>query len=173
MSHPVSQTTQTNQPSPIALIASAAGTNNSPAPAAMQAKQVSPPAPSIFAKTEMEIGVAEKLVINLDKELITSVISKSSQMTGNLKSSEGYRIDGSVEGDVTSDTTVLISEGAMVVGKVRAARVIVLGTIDGGIECNGQLILAKSAVINGEIEYKDIITYQGSTIEGTLRRIGR
>jgi cytoskeletal protein CcmA (bactofilin family) len=131
-------------------------------------------APSLFAAKELEISPAsEKLTINLERELISSVISKSSQMQGNIKSSEGYRIDGQLQGDLTSDTTVLVSEGALVVGKITAARIVVQGTVEGGIECAGQLILARTAVVSGEILYKDIVTYQGSTVEGSMRRIDR
>lgn len=138
--------------------------------AANQHKQTQP-APVSFAVKDIEVGGAEKLVINLEKEMITSIISRSSEMSGNIKSPEGYRIDGSLEGNITSDTTVIVTEGARVLGQVRAARVIVLGTVEGSIDCSGQLIIAKSAVVSGEIIYKDIVTYQGATIEGTLRRI--
>jgi cytoskeletal protein CcmA (bactofilin family) len=121
---------------------------------------------------EVEISPAsEKLTINLDRELVTSVVSRSSRMKGDLETNEGYRIDGEVNGDITAETMILISESGNVKGNIRAERIVVLGTVEGGIHCTGHLIIAKSARINGDVRYRSIITYQGSTIEGSLNRI--
>lgn len=136
-----------------------------------QAAQAAAPAPSFGKSPDLEIAASEKLVINLEKEQITSVLSRAAHMQGNITTSEGYRVDGTLEGDLTAGTTIIITEGAKVIGKVTAPRVIVQGTVEGGIECNGSLIVTKSATIMGETFYKSIVTYQGSTIEGTLRKI--
>ncbi|MFC6522699.1 polymer-forming cytoskeletal protein [Undibacterium arcticum] len=110
-------------------------------------------------------------MVNLEREQITSVISKSSELTGDIKTAEGYRIDGVLNGSLFSEATVIVSEGAMIVGSVTAKRVIVLGRIQGGILCHGQLILAKSAEVDGEIQYAEVITYQGCIIEGRMQKI--
>ncbi|MFC3110230.1 polymer-forming cytoskeletal protein [Undibacterium arcticum] len=129
------------------------------------------PTAQLFVTKEVEIGTTEKLIVNLEREQITSVISKSSELTGDIKTAEGYRIDGVLNGSLFSEATVIVSEGAMIVGSVTAKRVIVLGRIQGGILCHGQLILAKSAEVDGEIQYAEVITYQGCIIEGRMQKI--
>lgn len=143
-----------------------------PPPAQPEATPASPPLYGGGRGAELEISPAsEKITINLEREKITSVVSRTSKMKGDLETEEGFRIDGEVRGDVTAKTMVVVTEGGAVYGKVSAERVVVLGKVDGGVEATHSLLVAKTGVLNGAIRYRSIITYQGSTIEGTMNRI--
>lgn len=112
----------------------------------------------------------EKLAVNFEDERMTSIISSSTKSTGNIVSSEGYRVDGHHEGDIQA-STIFITENGYVNGKLQANRVIVQGQVRGEIRANKEIILTSTADVFGKIYYKDIATFRGHRFEGGMYRI--
>lgn len=105
---------------------------------------------------------------------IRSLIGEGTVIHGELRFTEGLRIDGEVQGDVVAagaSSIVVISEKARIVGKVCASHIIVNGRIEGPIECDQFLELQPKASIAGDIRYEVLEMHQGATIDGELRPI--
>ncbi len=104
---------------------------------------------------------------------IRTLIGEGTVITGELRFTEGLRIDGEVHGDVVSTgeghSILVISEQARVLGKVRAAHVIINGTVQGPIQSDQLLELQPKANIIGDIRYEVLEMHQGATIDGELR----
>jgi len=103
---------------------------------------------------------------------IRSLIGEGTVLHGELRFSEGLRIDGEVRGDVVADnddSIVVISERARIHGKVKASHVIINGTVVGPVECDQLLELQPKARIVGDVRYACLEMHQGATIEGGLR----
>jgi cytoskeletal protein CcmA (bactofilin family) len=103
---------------------------------------------------------------------IRSLIGEGTVLHGELRFSEGLRIDGEVRGDVVADnddSIVVISERARIQGKVKASHVIINGTVVGPVECGQLLELQPKARIVGDVRYASLEMHQGATIEGGLR----
>jgi cytoskeletal protein CcmA (bactofilin family) len=104
---------------------------------------------------------------------IRTLIGEGTVIRGELRFSDGLRIDGEVIGDVVVEgegySILVISEKARVSGRVIAGHVIVNGTVDGPIECNGLLELQPKAHITGDVRYDVLEMHQGATIAGELR----
>ena len=103
---------------------------------------------------------------------IRSLIGEGTVLHGELRFSEGLRIDGEVRGDVVADnddSIVVISERARIHGKVKASHVIINGTVVGPVECDQLLELQPKARIVGDVRYASLEMHQGATIEGGLR----
>jgi cytoskeletal protein CcmA (bactofilin family) len=104
---------------------------------------------------------------------IRTLIGEGTVITGELRFSEGLRIDGEVHGDVVAagegHSVLVISEKARVVGRVRAAHVIVNGTVQGPIQSDQLLELQPKAQIVGDVRYEVLEMHQGATIDGELR----
>jgi cytoskeletal protein CcmA (bactofilin family) len=104
---------------------------------------------------------------------IRTLIGEGTVITGELRFSEGLRIDGEVHGDVVatpdSHSILVISEKARVVGKVRAAHVIINGAVQGPIQSDELLELQPKAQIVGDVRYEVLEMHQGATIDGELR----
>ena len=103
---------------------------------------------------------------------IRSLIGEGTVLHGELRFSEGLRIDGEVRGDVVADnddSIVVISERARIHGKVKAGHVIINGTVVGPVECDQLLELQPKARIVGDVRYAALEMHQGATIEGELR----
>jgi cytoskeletal protein CcmA (bactofilin family) len=104
---------------------------------------------------------------------IKSLIAHGSRVEGNLKFTEGLRVDGEVVGDIRAMTEepsmLVISEAAVVQGEIHADHVIVNGTVRGPIHARELLELQPKAHIEGDVSYRALEMHQGATISGQLK----
>ena len=104
---------------------------------------------------------------------IRTLIGEGTVIQGELRFTDGLRIDGEVQGDVVatgeSHSILVISEKARVTGKVKAAHVIVNGCVTGPIISDELLELQPKACIVGDVRYEILEMHQGATIDGELR----
>lgn len=104
---------------------------------------------------------------------IKSLIAQGTRIDGDLKFSEGLRIDGEVFGDIRaasdSPSMLVISEAAVVQGEVQADHVIVNGTVRGPIIARELLELQPNAVIHGDVSYRAIEMHKGAIMDGPVK----
>lgn len=106
---------------------------------------------------------------------IRSLIGEGTVLTGEVRFSDGLRIDGEVHGDIVAvgdeRNILVISEKARVHGKVNAGHVIINGTVVGPVQSDELLELQPKARISGDVRYETLEMHQGSTIDGELRAL--
>ena len=105
---------------------------------------------------------------------IKSLIAQGTRIEGNMKFTEGLRVDGEVYGDIQSTTEdagslLVISEQAIVQGALSADHVIINGTVRGPVHARELLELQPKAKIEGDVSYVSLEMHQGATISGQLR----
>lgn len=104
---------------------------------------------------------------------IKSLIAQGSCIEGNLKFTDGLRIDGEVIGDIRavegSASILVISELASVTGHIHADHVIINGRVIGPVHASELLELQPKAKITGDVSYKALEMHQGAVISGQLR----
>ena len=105
---------------------------------------------------------------------IKSLIAQGTRIEGNMKFSEGLRVDGEVYGDILasaeeSGSLLVISEAATVQGAMTADHVIINGTVRGPVHARELLELQPKAKIEGDVSYVALEMHQGATISGQLR----
>jgi cytoskeletal protein CcmA (bactofilin family) len=104
---------------------------------------------------------------------IKSLIAQGSRIEGNLKFTEGLRVDGEVVGDTRASpeqpSILVISESAVVEGEIHADHVIINGTVRGPVHAKELLELQPKARIEGDVYYKALEMHQGAVISGQLR----
>ena len=104
---------------------------------------------------------------------IKSLIAQGSCIEGNLKFTDGLRIDGEVIGDICandgSSSILVISESAIVTGRIFADHVIINGRVMGPVHASELLELQPKAKIEGDVSYKALEMHQGAVIFGQLR----
>ncbi|MBK5207570.1 MAG: polymer-forming cytoskeletal protein [Polaromonas sp.] len=104
---------------------------------------------------------------------IKSLIAQGSCIDGNLKFTDGLRIDGEVIGDIRahegSPSILVISETASVTGVIHADHVIINGRVRGSVHAAELLELQPKANIEGDVSYKALEMHQGAIIFGPLR----
>lgn len=103
---------------------------------------------------------------------IRTLIGEGTVIVGELRFSEGLRIDGEVQGDVLATgeggSILVISEKARVVGCVKAGHVIINGSVVGPVQSDELLELQPKASIVGDVRYESLEMHQGATINGEL-----
>jgi cytoskeletal protein CcmA (bactofilin family) len=106
---------------------------------------------------------------------IKSLIAQGSRIDGNLRFTEGLRVDGEVFGDVRASpdqpSILVISEEAVVQGGIDADHVIINGTVKGPVNARELLELQPRARIEGDVTYKGLEMHQGAVIAGQLKPI--
>ena len=104
---------------------------------------------------------------------IKSLIAPGTCIEGNVKFTDGLRIDGEVIGDICaqegSSSILVISESACVRGRVHADHVIINGRVIGPVHASELLELQPKASIEGDVSYKALEMHQGAMISGQLR----
>jgi cytoskeletal protein CcmA (bactofilin family) len=108
---------------------------------------------------------------------IKSLIAQGTCIEGNLKFTDGLRIDGEVVGDVRAAeggaSILVISESATVIGQIYADHVIINGRVMGPVHASELLELQPKANIEGDVSYKALEMHQGAVIFGQLRPTGQ
>ena len=92
-----------------------------------------------------------------------SLINARLRIVGNLRTLGEVHIDGTVDGDVFSNT-LTIGERGTINGEIVADDVVVRGRVNGRIRA-GKVQLAKSAHVVGEIRYKFLSIDSGAFVE--------
>src|SRR6187431_2553605 len=104
---------------------------------------------------------------------IKSLIAQGTRIEGNMKFSEGLRVDGEVFGDIQASpeesSLLVISEAAIVQGAIQADHVIINGTVRGPVHARELLELQPKARIEGDVSYVALEMHQGAVISGQLR----
>ena len=106
----------------------------------------------------------------------TTLISKDTEIEGNISFSGDLEIQGLVRGSISatpdSNATVRVVEGGCVEGEIHAPKVIVNGKVVGDIHCAEHVELAAKATVEGDVYYKLIEMVKGSQINGKLLYAG-
>lgn len=97
---------------------------------------------------------------------VPSIISSDVVIKGNVSTSGEIQLDGTVEGDVKSNS-VTVGEHGTVKGKISADDVIVKGTVKGSIT-GRNIRIEKSAKITGDLCHQTLSIEAGAYIEGNL-----
>ncbi len=105
---------------------------------------------------------------------IDTLIGVSTDMKGDITFSGGLRIDGKVKGNITArgddNSTLVLSENAVVTGDVSVPHMVVNGKIKGNVRSAGRLELQAKAEISGDVTYKVLEIAAGALVNGNLTR---
>ena len=94
------------------------------------------------------------------------------ELLGDLSFSKELHIKGRVNGNVISAvgaySKLVLHEGCVINGEVRASHVIVAGQVTGNLFAFERLSLAEGSIVHGDVHYKEIEMQQGATVNGVL-----
>lgn len=92
----------------------------------------------------------------IDDVSMNTIIGLGAFIKGNLNVSGLMKIDGDIEGDIISDSKILISEDARIKGNIYAASVVVGGLVFGDIIAPNSIEILSSAMVIGDAITKKI-----------------
>jgi cytoskeletal protein CcmA (bactofilin family) len=105
---------------------------------------------------------------------IDTLVGARTELKGDLTFSGGLRIDGKLKGNVTArgdgNSTLILSENALIIGNVTVPHIIANGTIKGTVRASERIELQTKAEVAGDVYYKVMEVALGAVINGNLMR---
>ena len=96
------------------------------------------------------------------------VIEKSTKIIGNIFSKADFRIDGEVEGNITTSGKVVVGNNGKISGKLNCSNADISGNISGNIEVNETLSLMSDSYVQGERITGKLSVEEGSQVDATI-----
>lgn len=98
-----------------------------------------------------------------------SVIGPTLKFVGELSANEDLIIEGEIEGKIAhQDKNLTVGKGGRVRANIHASQIEILGRVDGDIRGDDIVKLAKSAVVNGNIQCARITMEDGAHFSGSI-----
>lgn len=105
---------------------------------------------------------------------IDTLVGAKTELKGDITFTGGLRIDGKVRGNITAkgdgNSTLVLSENAVVTGNVNVPHIITNGSIKGNVRAVERIELQPKSEIAGDVYYKVIEMALGAVVNGNLVR---
>lgn len=104
---------------------------------------------------------------------IDTLIGANTRITGDINFSGGLRIDGRIVGNVIAtgdqhNSTLVLSNEGSIQGNIKAANVVLNGTVTGSIQAADYLDLQEHAKVHGDVCYGSMEIQLGASVEGKM-----
>ena len=96
------------------------------------------------------------------------VIESSTKIVGDIVSKADFRIDGLVEGNITTTGKVVVGKSGKISGKLNCSNADVSGSISGQIEISETLSLMSESYIQGDITTAKLSVEEGAQVDATI-----
>jgi len=100
-------------------------------------------------------------------EVMNGLLEKGCEFEGKLTFEGTVRINGSFSGEIFSEGTLVIGEGAVIDAKMEVGSVIIHGQVSGSITAQDRIEMHAPAVIRGDIAAKTLVIEEGVIFEGS------
>lgn len=93
-------------------------------------------------------------------------VSITGKVTGNVSAAEVFINTDRLEGDITSEGSVKVGLGTVLIGDIVGTSGVVAGAVKGEIDINGPIVIDSTAIIKGNIKAKSVQINNGAIIDG-------
>lgn len=105
---------------------------------------------------------------------IDTLVGSRTELKGDITFTGGLRVDGKLKGNIIArgdgNSTLVLSENAVVIGNVSVPHIITNGTIKGTVRAAERIELQPKAEIAGDLYYKVMEMASGAVVNGNLVR---
>jgi cytoskeletal protein CcmA (bactofilin family) len=95
-----------------------------------------------------------------------TIIGADAVFKGELAFEKGVRVDGRVEGKITTKGHLGVSQGGKLQADVTAGNIIVEGQVTGNLQASDRVELRKSARLKGDITAAKLLVMEGAAFQG-------
>ena len=100
---------------------------------------------------------------------LTAFIDQGSEFEGKLSFKDTVRIDGTFSGEISSDNTLIVGESGQIHASIKSVCVVISGLVEGDIHATEQIVLHKTAVVEGNLDAPAISMEEGAQLNGSVR----
>ena len=87
---------------------------------------------------------------------------------GSSRGAEIFTNNAKIDGDVTSDGSIKVGNGTVIIGNVYGTSAVIAGAVQGDIDVHGPVIIDGTAVVQGNIRSRSVQINNGAAIEGMI-----
>ena len=102
----------------------------------------------------------------------TTLVSKGTEVIGDIKFTGNLMIEGVVRGNVYAeegvDAQARVLEKGLVEGEISVPTLVINGTVHGDVYSSKHIELAAKAVVDGNVHYTSIEMVKGAQVNGNL-----
>ncbi len=99
---------------------------------------------------------------------LTAFIDQGSEFEGKLSFKDTVRIDGAFRGEISSENTLIVGESGEIEATIKSTVVVISGSVEGNIHAAEQIMLHKSARVQGDLHTPSIVIEEGAIFNGNL-----
>ncbi|MEC7414837.1 MAG: polymer-forming cytoskeletal protein [Bacteroidota bacterium] len=96
------------------------------------------------------------------------IIESSTKIVGDIFSEADFRIDGIVEGNITTSGKIVVGKSGKINGKINCSNADISGSISGKIEVAEVLSLMSESLIQGDIITGKLSVEEGAQVEASI-----
>ncbi|HET9401776.1 MAG TPA: polymer-forming cytoskeletal protein [Candidatus Acidoferrales bacterium] len=93
-------------------------------------------------------------------------LDKTVRFEGTLEFSGTLRLEAQIKGNIISEQTLVLGEGARVEGQIEGNHVIISGHFDGVIFAKGRVEIQSKGVVSGEVHAPCLVIEPGGIFDG-------
>mgnify|MGYP000285726137 CR=1 FL=1 len=101
-----------------------------------------------------------------------NIIAQDTKLVGDITSSSPIRIDGTLEGNLTTQGKVVVGKMGSIKGILKGSNADIEGKFSGKIELSGTLVLKATAQIEGEVMIGKLSVEPGATFNANCSMRG-
>jgi cytoskeletal protein CcmA (bactofilin family) len=106
--------------------------------------------------------------VSMAKDEINAFLGAGTSYEGKLHFEGSVRIDGDFQGEVSSEGTLIIGQGAKVTGVIQVGQLVLSGNLRGTIEAREKVVLHRTAHLVGHVSTPTLVMEEGSVLEGQV-----
>ncbi len=103
---------------------------------------------------------------------IDSFLGEDISIEGKIQTKGSLRLDGKIYGDLSIDNTLVIGEKGFVSGNIKGGEVEIYGHVVGNIVAKELIVLAKTGLIEGDLEMPRLTIEEGGRLNGKSSMVG-
>lgn len=102
------------------------------------------------------------------KDEINAFLGAGTSYEGKLHFEGSVRIDGTFQGEVTSEGTLVVGQDAQVKGLIHVGQLVLSGKLRGTIEAREKVVLHRTAHLVGVVNTPTLVVEDGAVLEGKV-----
>jgi cytoskeletal protein CcmA (bactofilin family) len=99
----------------------------------------------------------------------TTIISNGVRIEGKVTSAGNIRVDGEIQGDVSSKSDIVVGESGQVNGQINAESITIGGKVSGTVRAKDKLTLEAKANLKGDLFTKILVVEAGAKFDGNSK----
>jgi cytoskeletal protein CcmA (bactofilin family) len=103
----------------------------------------------------------------IKSDKIETIIGENTELEGKIISSDSIRVEGKINGSIEVSGDLIIGKNAFIKNKIKAAKIIIAGKVEGEINAQEKVELLKNAKVTGNISSNSLKIEEGAIFNGS------